>query len=54
MSSLEIPQWFVEAVKRYTPNSDGRYAAKLLWQRGIRDAIANAKTTAIESKNIKS
>jgi single-stranded-DNA-specific exonuclease len=40
VSSLEIPQWFVEAVKRYTPNSDGRYAAQLLWQRGIRDAIA--------------
>jgi single-stranded-DNA-specific exonuclease len=40
VSSLEIPQWFVEAVKRYTPNSDGRYAAQLLWHRGIRDAIA--------------
>ncbi len=40
VSSLEIPQWFVEAVKRYTPNSEGRYAAQLLWQRGIRDAIA--------------
>jgi single-stranded-DNA-specific exonuclease len=40
VSSLDIPQWFVEAVKRYTPNSDGRYGAQLLWQRGIRDAIA--------------
>lgn len=40
VSSLDIPQWFVKAVKRYTPNNEGRYAAQLLWQRGIRDAIA--------------
>jgi single-stranded-DNA-specific exonuclease len=33
----EIPQCFFEAVKRHTPSSDGRYAAQLLWQRGIRD-----------------
>ena len=34
----QIPQWFLEAVKTYTPNSDGRYAAQLLWQREIRDS----------------
>ncbi|HEY9632096.1 MAG TPA: DHH family phosphoesterase [Coleofasciculaceae cyanobacterium] len=33
----EIPQWFVEAVKCHTPALEGRYAAQLLWQRGIRD-----------------
>ncbi|MBD0345843.1 MAG: DHH family phosphoesterase [Coleofasciculus sp. Co-bin14] len=33
----EIPQWFIDAVKRYTPASNGRYAAQLLWQRGICD-----------------
>jgi len=33
----QIPQWFVEAVKRHTPASEGRHAAQLLWQRGIRD-----------------
>jgi single-stranded-DNA-specific exonuclease len=33
----EIPQWFSECVKQYTPNSQRNYAAQLLWQRGIRD-----------------
>src|SRR3712207_6207982 len=33
----EIPQWFIEAIKHLSPASDGRYAAQLLWQRGIRD-----------------
>lgn len=33
----EIPQWFLETVKNQIPNSDGRYAAQLLWQRGIQD-----------------
>ncbi|HEY9653271.1 MAG TPA: single-stranded-DNA-specific exonuclease RecJ, partial [Coleofasciculaceae cyanobacterium] len=32
-----VPQWFLEAVKQHTPVSDGRYAAQVLWQRGIRD-----------------
>ncbi len=36
-SSSQLPQWFIEAVKRHTPNSDGLYAAQLLWQRGIQD-----------------
>ena len=31
------PDWFMEAVKSYTPASSGYYAAQLLWQRGIRD-----------------
>ena len=33
--SLQIPQWFIETVKTYTPASDGSYAAQLLWSRGI-------------------
>jgi single-stranded-DNA-specific exonuclease len=35
--TLEVPQWFIEAVQLYTPNSEGLYGAQLLWQRGIRD-----------------
>ncbi|MGV0103434.1 single-stranded-DNA-specific exonuclease RecJ [Nostoc sp. DSM 114160] len=31
------PEWFIQAVKQYTPASSGLYAAQLLWQRGIRD-----------------
>jgi single-stranded-DNA-specific exonuclease len=31
------PQWFIQAVKQYTPASSGLYAAQLLWQRGIKD-----------------
>ncbi|WP_088242005.1 single-stranded-DNA-specific exonuclease RecJ [Calothrix rhizosoleniae] len=31
------PDWFVAAVKPYTPASSGYYAAQLLWQRGIRE-----------------
>jgi single-stranded-DNA-specific exonuclease len=31
------PDWFIQAVKQYTPASSGLYAAQLLWQRGIRD-----------------
>ncbi|BAY93501.1 MULTISPECIES: single-stranded-DNA-specific exonuclease RecJ [unclassified Tolypothrix] len=31
------PEWFIQAVKKYTPASSGVYAALLLWQRGIRD-----------------
>ena len=34
----EIPQEFLDTVKRHTPTSDGRHAAQLFWQRGIRDA----------------
>jgi single-stranded-DNA-specific exonuclease len=33
----KIPQWFFEAVERHVPASHGRYAAQLLWQRGICD-----------------
>ena len=35
--NLEIPNWFVEIVKTYTPESSGEYAAQLLWRRGIRE-----------------
>ncbi|MUL35888.1 single-stranded-DNA-specific exonuclease RecJ [Gloeocapsopsis dulcis] len=31
------PEWFIQAVSHYCPNSSGKYAAQLLWQRGIRD-----------------
>ncbi|MBN4002041.1 DHH family phosphoesterase [Nostoc sp. LPT] len=31
------PKWFIQAVKQYTPVSNGLYAAQLLWQRGIKD-----------------
>ncbi|MCC5636657.1 DHH family phosphoesterase [Nostoc sp. CHAB 5844] len=31
------PDWFIQAVKQYTPASSGLYAAQLLWQRGIQD-----------------
>ncbi|RCJ37682.1 single-stranded-DNA-specific exonuclease RecJ [Nostoc punctiforme NIES-2108] len=31
------PEWFIQAVKQYTPASNGLYAAQLLWQRGIKD-----------------
>jgi single-stranded-DNA-specific exonuclease len=34
----EIPQWFLDTVQRHTPASNGRHAAQLFWQRGIRDA----------------
>ena len=37
LSTDDIPQWFIDAVKTYTPNSSGKYAAQLLWQRGIRN-----------------
>lgn len=33
----QIPEWFLETVKLYTPDSDGNSIAQLLWQRGIRD-----------------
>jgi single-stranded-DNA-specific exonuclease len=32
-----IPQWFIDAVKAYTPHSNGEFAARLLWQREIKD-----------------
>jgi single-stranded-DNA-specific exonuclease len=37
VSQEKIPQWFIDAVKAYTPNSSGEFAARLLWQREIRD-----------------
>ncbi|WP_180976996.1 single-stranded-DNA-specific exonuclease RecJ, partial [Fischerella thermalis] len=35
-STEQPPEWFLEAVKEYTPTSSGQFAAQLLWQRGIR------------------
>ncbi|PMB15171.1 single-stranded-DNA-specific exonuclease RecJ [Fischerella thermalis CCMEE 5282] len=34
-STEQPPEWFLEAVKEYTPTSSGQFAAHLLWQRGI-------------------
>jgi single-stranded-DNA-specific exonuclease len=39
LPSVEVPQWFNEVVRHYCHNSDGRYAAQLLWQRGIQDPL---------------
>lgn len=36
-STEQPPEWFLEAVKEYTPTSSGQFAAQLLWQRGISD-----------------
>jgi single-stranded-DNA-specific exonuclease len=36
-STAIIPDWFLSAVQEYTPNTDGRHVARLLWQRGIQD-----------------
>ncbi|MDJ0904012.1 MAG: single-stranded-DNA-specific exonuclease RecJ [Xenococcus sp. MO_188.B8] len=37
VSNSPVPQWFIDAVREYTPNSSGKYGAQLLWQRGIAD-----------------
>jgi single-stranded-DNA-specific exonuclease len=37
VAAEQPPEWFLEAVKRHTPNSRGYFAAQLLWQRGIRN-----------------
>ncbi|RUR79642.1 DHH family phosphoesterase [Chlorogloeopsis fritschii PCC 9212] len=37
-SDEKPPEWFLQAIKQYTPTSSGYFAAQLLWQRGIRDA----------------
>jgi single-stranded-DNA-specific exonuclease len=36
----ELSEAFVKAVSQYTPGSSGRWAAQLLWQRGLRDVEA--------------
>jgi single-stranded-DNA-specific exonuclease len=33
----EVPQWLIAIAQDYTPESDGRFVAQLLWQRGIRE-----------------
>lgn len=33
--AVEVPSWFLEAVGAYIAHSSGKYAAQLLWQRGI-------------------
>lgn len=37
-SSVQPPQWFIQAVRSHAPDLSGKYAAQILWQRGIRDA----------------
>lgn len=37
MFDNRLPQWFFDLVRSYSGDSDGRYAAQLLWQRGIQD-----------------
>jgi single-stranded-DNA-specific exonuclease len=37
VATEQPPEWFIEAVKHYTPNKSGHYAAQLLWQRGIKE-----------------
>lgn len=46
---IEPPTWFLEQVQAYTPASSGRYAAQLLWQRGIQDGATLAQF--IDAKN---
>jgi len=36
-STFDLPDPFLAAVAAYIPDSSGRWAAQLLWQRGIRD-----------------
>ncbi len=48
---IEPPTWFLEQVQTYTPGSSGRYAAQLLWQRGIQDATTLAQF--IDPQNFK-
>jgi single-stranded-DNA-specific exonuclease len=35
--SVDLPQEFLETVRRYSPESDGDLVAQILWHRGIRD-----------------
>ncbi|MGK7897973.1 MAG: single-stranded-DNA-specific exonuclease RecJ, partial [Xenococcus sp. (in: cyanobacteria)] len=37
VATSSVPQWFIDAVRGYTPDSSGKYGAELLWQKGIRD-----------------
>ncbi|WP_354634919.1 single-stranded-DNA-specific exonuclease RecJ [Planktothricoides raciborskii] len=52
---IEPPTWFLEQVQAYiqayTSGSSGRYAAQLLWQRGIQDGATLAKF--IDPQNFK-
>ena len=34
--AVQPPEWFVQAVRNYAPDTSG-IAAQLLWQRGIQD-----------------
>ena len=33
---ISLPSWLVDIVNKYCANSQGTYAAQLLWQRGIK------------------
>ncbi|MGI2902842.1 single-stranded-DNA-specific exonuclease RecJ [Tolypothrix sp. VBCCA 56010] len=43
IATEQPPESFIEAVKHYTPNKNGHYAAQLLWQRGIKDTTQLAE-----------
>ena len=34
---ISLPSSFIDCVNQYCPNSQGNYAAQLLWQRGIQN-----------------
>ena len=35
----EPPKWFLELIKQHISTSEGKFAAQLLWQRGVQDKI---------------
>ncbi len=35
--TLNIPEWFLRAIRHHSPELPGHYAARLLWQRGLRE-----------------
>lgn len=35
--SVDLPEWFLQGVRRHAPDLPGHHAAQLLWQRGIRE-----------------
>lgn len=37
VSHIDIPQWYLEAIKTYTNRNDVDFLGRLLWNRGIRD-----------------
>lgn len=42
-STTAPPEWFVDAVGSYCPHPTGKFAAQLLWQRGIQEPLRLAE-----------